>query len=444
MIVFTSCLGNDEVVEYTLSTDAQLFSFKLTNDSISPELAQASYTIDQIKGEIYNADSLSFGLISSIKRWPKAVFNYTTEVTDGGNVCLIAENATDSTFINNGDSISLLPFLNATVKHLRVYAVTGATKDYAINLRVHTIDPDSLVYESLSDNLPIADSETRTILLNGKFYWFGYQSSVLKYASSKDAVTWSSPSNVSGATDIQVQSISLYKNSLYAQTNSGNLYISTNAADWTLLTLSGTFAAAKVSAIFGEIQDTPVAPSQTDTLLSLALKEGSEQFFIKTDMDRIWVKGDNVSADFPLTNFTSVSWMKMDSYRSNLTLVGSASNAIWRTQGDTTTGWTKLSAPQMVGGGTFTIPESSNILYYNNNLHLINGVDNHAVYTSIDGGLTWQDMGTKCAPPANYPPRKKASVCIKDHFIYIFGGENTGGALHDVWRARLNKLGFEN
>jgi hypothetical protein len=451
IIGFTSCLGDDEVIEYTLSTDAQFFTFKLANDSISTELALASYTIDQIKGEIYNKDSLSFGLIPLMEQLPKAIFSYTTAITDGGNVCLIAANNADSTFINSGDSISLLPFLNIAVKHLRVYATNGTTKDYTINLRVHTIDPDSMVYESVSDNLPfpvtIADSEAKTILLNGKFYCFGYQSSVLKYASSEDAVIWSLPTTVSGASDIQVQSISLYKDRLYARTASGDLYSSANAADWTPVSLSspdGIFAAAKVIAVLGETQDISVASSNALALLSLVLEEDNERFFVKTDLNHIWIKGDNVPADFPVTDFISVSWTKQDSYMSNLMLVDGASNAIWRTQGDTLTGWTKLSAPRMAGGGVFTIPQSSNILYYNNELLLINGANNYTAYASIDGGLTWKDKKMKYAPPITYSPREKASVCVKDHFIYIFGGEYKGDVLRDVWRARLNKFGFEN
>jgi hypothetical protein len=449
--MWMSCLGdNEEEVVYTPSTDAQLFTFKLTNDSISATLATVSYTIDQLTGEIYNQDSLAFGLIPKIAHRQKAIFTYTTAISEGGNVYLISENPDNPTLINSGDSIAIHPFVNNPQKYLRVYAMDGTSKEYTLNLRVHTVDPDSMVYERLSTELPEL-STAKTVLWKGAFYRFGHSVALpatLQYTSSVDGATWSSPVNITAG--VLPQSITVYKDTLYARTATGDLYSAADVTQWTPQLLGGSLAGGQVTAILGEIRYIPNVP-QMINLLSLVVKSGDQSFFVKTDLHGIWIKGDETPQDFPTENFTTVSWVKANSFASNLTLVtGGSSNAVWRTQGDTLSGWAKLPAPQFAKGGSFGIPDGVTVFYYDDRLHLINGNDaSKPVYTSIDGGLTWLKMENKYSPPAAYPSRRNASVCVKDRYIYIFGGESEVAAgipsnLTDVWKAGLNKFGFEN
>ena len=60
-LLMTSCLGSDEY-DYELSYDCQIVSFSLSNDSI-PDLSSVVFTIDQINGLIFNADSMPFGTV---------------------------------------------------------------------------------------------------------------------------------------------------------------------------------------------------------------------------------------------------------------------------------------------------------------------------------------------------------------------------------------------
>jgi hypothetical protein len=404
-------LSDEEPVEYTLPSDAQFFTVTLSHDSIG-KLASISYTIDQLRGEIYNRDSLSYGLESRIRQYNKAIFTYTTAISGGGNVSLIDgnEGSETPTMINSGDSIDVVSFLNNPTKYLRVYAMNGAQKDYTIDLRAHTIDPDSMIYERISDSFP----EGKAILWKDTFYVFSKQLNIVNY-----------------------------KDTLYKQTPSGEFFYSSDTVTWTPATLGGDFASGKVEAILGEIKPVPGRPGSLH-LLSLIVNVSGTRIFVKTDMHDIWVKGDTVPAGFPSNDFSSVSWIKSNSYLSNLTLIDGASNTVWRTQGDTLSGWSKFT-PQMTQGGAFTLPGSSNVFYYDDKLHLMNGnkYDNR-IYTSVDGGLTWTEMGNKYLPPVDYKFRKSASVCVKDKFVCVFGGENQNGILPDVWRARLNKLSFEN
>jgi hypothetical protein len=407
-LIWASCLGNEEQIEYTLSSDAQIFTFTLSHDSIA-ELASASYAIDQLNGDIFNRDSLLFGLESKIKQYPKAIFTYTTAVSGGGNISFITdgEDVSNPAFVNSGDSIDVLSFMNNRHRYLRVYAMNGATKEYFLNLRVHTIDPDSMIYEKVSDQF----SREKAIVWKDTFYIFSGQDNVVNYSDT------------------------LYK------TSSGDLYYSSDTITWAQVPLVGDVASGKVVVILGDIKPVP-GRSNSLHLLSMVVEINGTSFFVKTDLNRVWIKGDEVPANFPLQDFSAVSWRKSDAYTSNLTLV--KGNAIWRTQGDAA-GWTKISSLQLVQGGAFTIPNFSDVFYYDDKLHLMNGDGyNNKIYTSIDEGRTWLEMPNKYLPPAGYISRKNASVCVKDNYIYIFGGENQGGALSDVWRAKLNKLSFEN
>ncbi|MDR2628197.1 MAG: DUF6242 domain-containing protein [Dysgonamonadaceae bacterium] len=410
-LVLASCLGDSDEVEYIYSTDAQIFTFTLSHDSIT-ELASVSFTIDQLNSKIYNKDSLAFGLESKITQYyPKAIFTYTTVITDGGNIVLKDgnEDSESPTIINTGDSIDITQFLNNPKLYLRVYAVDGTKKEYTLDLRVHTIDPDSMIYEPISGQF----SGEKVILWQDAFYTYSGQYNIVNY-----------------------------NDTLYTQTSSGTLSYSSDTLNWQQIPLGGAVASGTVAAVLGVIEPVPGRLNSL-RLLSLIVDLNGTRFFVKTDLHQIWVKGDEVPDDFPLQDFSSVSWRKSGAYTSNLTLI--TGNAIWWTQGEST-GWTKISSSHFVQGGAFAVSDFSNIFYYDDKLHLMNGTGyNNKIYTSIDGGLTWSEMPDKYLPPVEYDYREGASVCVtKDNYIYIFGGKSQAGPLFDVWRARLNKLSFEN
>ncbi len=438
VFAFSSCLeGSDEVV-YTYSIDAEILSFQLTRTDI-PELSGVLYTIDQIKGEIYNVDSLAY-----YPEMPqKAKFIYKTL---GVYVCLIASDKTDSVQIKSGDSIQISSFINQPKRYIRVYGQTGVKKDYILNLRVHKVDPDSIVYNQMPESLPYTSySEAKTVLLGGVFYTFANVSGGFLAYSSGNAQDWASISLVGFPANALLESITCCHGVLYVKTTDGLLFQSADGVSWTAVPLGSGYNS--VVTILGEIQKSPVAAS---SLLALVCESSGKNIYVEMDAGQVFSGNIEVDEGFPYVSFGAVSWQK--DYASNIAVVGGIDNlsqpvsALWWTQ-NSVFSWSKI-IPKYVQGGDFALPyEAPNAIYYDNKIYLMNGKSdgsyNDKVYYSLDGGSTWKDGGSKLAFPEEYEKRMKASVCVDaDNYIYVFGGIGVSGVLNDIWKGRLNKLGF--
>jgi hypothetical protein len=148
----TSCLGNDEYVDPTVSTDAQLVAFGISSDSIKT-LASVVFSIDQEKGEIYNNDSLPY--LTNLDTIGKVKLSFTTGLGLASSVRVDYLDG-DSAVVASGDSIwvatQYLPL------QLKVYAQDPKViKTYTVRVNVHQIDPDSVQYTPI-DQLPIGST----------------------------------------------------------------------------------------------------------------------------------------------------------------------------------------------------------------------------------------------------------------------------------------------
>ena len=89
---------------------------------------------------------------------------------------------------------------------------------------------------------------------------------------------------------------------------------------------------------------------------------------------------------------------------------------------------------------------------YDDKFCLVGGIDeaNKAqkdMYFSRDGGVTWTLSDTLTVMPEDYKARGFASVLVdKDNFMLIFGGKENNNAndLDQIWKGRINRLGFKD
>ena len=68
------------------------------------------------------------------------------------------------------------------------------------------------------------------------------------------------------------------------------------------------------------------------------------------------------------------------------------------------------------------------------------------IHLSIDHGVTWSYIDSLVVLPNEYAARGFASMIVdKDNYLCIFGGKTakTASVLNEVWRGRINRLGFE-
>ena len=123
---------------------------------------------------------------------------------------------------------------------------------------------------------------------------------------------------------------------------------------------------------------------------------------------------------------------------------------VW-SQLDTEDSWIGLTSENNIS----TCPKlkNSQIIHYNNRLYLLGGEGKYngtispfqRFYVSVDNGITWSAINQKAMFPAEFEDLYQEAdgnySCIVDdqQFIWIMWSQ-TG----EVWRGRINKLGFDN
>ena len=222
-IAISSCLDSDENYEY--SSDATIRAFGI--DSITKGVYY-KFTIDQLKREIYNVDSLPMGADSIIKRILIDTLTVTGWVTSGLN----------DTVFNINDSVDL----REPIK-LKVHAADGiTTREYTIKVNVHTQDPDSLIWREMP-SLPVspASGKQKSVVLNKNLII--YTSTTTAYRSSVEnpaSLQWGSPITINGLPpDAKLTSIVHFNNRLYITTESGKAFDSDNGIDWAEMDVQG-------------------------------------------------------------------------------------------------------------------------------------------------------------------------------------------------------------
>lgn len=434
ILTLSSCLGDKDEETITYSKDAQLLSFQLKHDSV-PDLANVLYSINQLNGSIYNVDSLTFGYISKMP--DKAVFNFSTA---GYAVSLLNQAMEDSVFINSGDSIDIRPFINQKAEnYLRVHAYDESSKkEYDIDLRIHLTDPDSIAYNKWSSTYPTAQPQ-QAVYLNKTFYAI----SGSNFYSSSDAKTW----NPKSPAPANPTSLYTFADKLVALTTDGKLLYSEGGnSTWKQVTASGI---STFSAILGEIK----AFEGNPPYLAVIALENGKKVYARTDLTTKTETGEEVAENFPVKGYASASWAGISDSKclliGGITESNKPSELTWLNTGDGLI-WSPEEAHKYKGGDkNIDVPyESPNLFRYNNMLYLMNGKTatayNDSVYISIDEGYSWEVKPAKHAPTGTYIQRNQASVCVDaDNYIYILGGKNDTNIINDVWRGRLNRLGYK-
>lgn len=166
--ITTACntTGNDLDVETSKSTQVTAFYIK-SNPKVMDNLDSVFFSIDLVKGEIFNADSMPCGTNVS-----RLVPSITTAGASVAELHVPRPGQTDTihNYLKNpGDSID---FSNGPVK-LRIVSPSGETeRTYTIRVNVHRVKADSLEW-TRAGTLPGAVSTTarqRTVAFAGQ-YW---------------------------------------------------------------------------------------------------------------------------------------------------------------------------------------------------------------------------------------------------------------------------------
>jgi hypothetical protein len=432
-LALASCLGGEDPIEVIIPDDAELLSFSLSHDSIS-ELAQTVFSIDQVKGLIYNHDSMSY----RTNIYESVIVTYTNS-TSTTNVLRIKENGDSIRWVASGDSLDF-----SQPVFLKVFSLTETlkTKIYQVQINIHQIDPDSVQYVQIKKNEPLINGkEIKTVYFNGKYYLYVKEASSVSVYQSEDVKSWQKMTGTGLSGDLIVSEIQSGESGIYAYTKNGDFYISYDALEWKKLQEWFPSATMEypVKSILGFKREGQINEAGLSFILE---KDGKNIFAFMRDLQE-WDFGDPVPEDFPLSAFSVLN----DSTHGELklTLVGGIAAS-----GETNFVWTTENGYYWIKSGISPPVNGANAFLYDNEIYLLNGKSadgayNKTVYSSQDGGISWQEKPGKCRPSGDYSFRQYASLIVdkEGKYFYIIGGQNET-VLTDIWQAYLNKKMFAN
>jgi len=439
----SSCLGDSKSYDSELPKNCQISSFTLQHDSIS-ELSTTKFTIDQVNGRIFNLDSLPYGTEID-KVVCKIEYINAYAVT---SLRVMQEAVGDTIDWNASDSLDF----SKPVKFV-VGAYDGiTTKNYLAQVNVHHVVPDSLPWHLYTEG--ITDQtirEQKAILFNygGKPSYLFYVQPAgadapysLYYSDASDLRQWTSLS-LEGlpAGKIRLAQLTGYENILYLPSTDGVLYQSTDGLKWS--PVEGT---PHVSYLMGYVKES----DKQISVLTAITEENGTLYFASMNKNGEWAKGDQVPDAFPLTGFGNENYNLM--YFEYLLVVAGKDknnkllNNCWGTKDGLS--WANYTPSEAT---PFSKREGVMVTAYDDKIWMIGGLNGDGnglkdIYQTIDKGVTWSLLDTLVTLPDNYKGRGFSSLVVDDEkFITIFGGKTSasGNNEQEIWRGRINRLGFK-
>ncbi|AVM57711.1 hypothetical protein C3V43_08035 [Bacteroides heparinolyticus] len=435
-VALSSCLKSED--NYELSSDATIHAFGI--DTIHGKYYK--FTIDQINRVIYNRDSLPVGSDTIIDRILIDTMTVTGWITSG---------SPDTLFVRR-DSVDLRPAMNNSGgMKFKVYAADGVTnREYTLKINVHLQDPDSLVWTDMQTKGGIFsdmvnEGEQKAVVLEGNLFVYTSATGAYKTSTSPDKYAWNKL-HVSGLpSDAKLTSVVEYNGMLYMLTASKKVYISEDGAAWAENATLGN----NVIVLIGGF---------SDRLSGILEIDGKKYFNISKDGKNWEVAAagtastlEEVPLGFPTENIISTLTQTGNGVEKVL-LAGMplADNKM-------TTPWFSLDGRGWAAltGASYNAycPGISHpvIMHYGDMFYCFGG-EMDAIYRSVEG-LAWYKTKSKILLPREFkgkgaysvvvePTRDKtvASADKRDFIWVVFGGN---GAKNEVWRGRLNRLGFE-
>ncbi|WP_234347268.1 DUF6242 domain-containing protein [Parabacteroides bouchesdurhonensis] len=441
VLLMNSCLGSDDA-EYEIPKNCQITSFTMKSDSV-PELSKVSFTIDQLSGYIFNIDSMAYG--TEIEKVVCTV-NFASGVAQ---VQVVQEAAGDTIVWNGMDSLDF----SKPVTFITHSYDGQFSKKYIAKVNIHQVVPDSMVWTLYAENVTdLSIDEEKVVAFdsgNTNYYYMyvkpaaqnGYK---LFRSAASDAKNWEElPLTGLPDNEILLSQITESQGVLYAPGTKGVVYQSVNGQDWKALNNTPT-----VKYLLGAIKVGGV--NQPPVLASIIDKDGS-LLFAAMNESLTWTEGNIVPANFPVSGFGSANHNVM--YKERLTVAcgksnsGQLCNSVWATMDGTS--WAILTDED---DDSLEPCDGAMLARYDDKLFILGGVNSSGqasktIYNSIDNGVSWSVIDTMVVFPETYKARGFSSVIVdKENFMFVFGGKtgNNAKVLDEIWRGRINRLGFKD
>lgn len=452
VLILASCLESNKT-EVTLYDDIAITTFGISSaktykhtisstgsDSVYSDMdgtvSQYPFHIDQLRGEIYNTDSLPVGVDAS-----KMLCTYST--MNSGLPYL--ENIT-------GDSLMLLSTTDtidfSAPRYIRVYAMDNSGyRKYKVTVNVHKENGNEFHWNRMADCAQIAAlSGMKAVSTAGRLLVFGTDGNTTKIYSTdiSGESTWNVESTEMGAE--AWRNIAITDNKVYVLDNS-MLTVSADGGH----SFNSVGECTGISRLLGG-NTTALYALGTDGGILMSADGGQTWQADMMGDDTAWMPTDDIG--FCCTPFrynAGTDYLVLTGNRSVEAYPNDRSAMVWRKISEYTPDskagkWIYMS---MDDTDIYPLPRLSGItvLGYGNSLLALGGNGIGAcheeamkyMYESRDGGITWK-------PSASYPLPQEldregmtifSAATDADNNIWIVCG-GTG----QVWRGRLNKMGW--
>ena len=444
-LVLSSCL-KDEAQRTTpkwRQKNCQIASFLLKNvtkdkDSIAG-LSRVTFTIDQLRGEIYNTDSLPYGTRVTHKLACQIVYD---EAVGPSSVEFEPEATGKRISGREADSIDFS-------RPVRIYVTSldrTEAKTYTVRLNVHQQDPDSMAWQHTAPLLRQSNLvEARVLAHTGAYLLLARTTDGLSAYRSTDAQTWTAltPSGLPAGKTFEAAYATLLRHTYYIHTTDGALYRSADGTTWTSVA-----GAPTIVRLLGAV-DTVTYGSQPVALAAIVRSKDNTLHFASMDASGAWTTGDAVPTTFPTEGFGSTSYEA--AHRRHLLIAGGRrrdgilTDQTW----ETTDGRTWICLNQYTASGLPAL-EGAAVANYSGAIVLVGGLNasgtaQRTLYLSYDRGATWIAAAHKLQLPTEFVARGYASAAVtSDGYLLLVGGRTsrTGAMMDELWRGRINRLGY--
>lgn len=454
IFILVSCNDNDDYVQGAASKDAQIYGFRLSAKAVNnadsvnyPILAKTKFAIDQFRDLIYNPDSLPYQTTLT-----KFLASIDFGVAGVSKVELIYPKDSVVEWASTSDSID---FSIPLYPKIRTYAPNpNDQKIYTIDIRVHKVNPDLLVWNDVSDLLNQPTSLMRqktllkeTIVIEGEesvkkdfFYTFSINSFNQLYlykAERGEAYDSGEPmTGLPAPADVKLDNITLFNGKFYLVDINKKGYSSEDGVAWTE---EGT----GIHSIVGVL---PEGKAEKDSLLVITQNGGEYSFSKTADLNELkTVRAfNNLEAkDFPVSGFSAITNFDRTNLNKNLLILtggenidGKSGRLTWLIQ---TSNNNDLRLTSNQEHSVFPVVSGMVNFMYDDYLYALVA---NKLYKSASFGYKWINVPDSEKLDSNIPKASNQSVIVdSDNYIWIFGGiPESGDPINKVWRGRLNKL----
>lgn len=443
--MITSCLDdNEDETVYSSNSSITAFSIENIETKYTAEVngkdttltatvigKNYPFVIDQGQRLIYNVDSLPVG--TDVK---KVVVNITA---DTPGIVIVAEDK-DTVWVST-DSLNF----EKPVK-FKVMAYSGVFgPTYTASINVHKQVSDSLQWTQINSNFAGNEvKEQKAVTMDDLIYVFTRQDTKVAITTTNinDGRNWT-PLQTIDVDNADYSSAMAWGSRLYILANN-ELYASTNGTEWSKVNTD-----AKFSKLIANVHT-----KDNQKLYAI----NTENHFMESEDGTTWTVNEEVPLTFPQTHLSYAAYpLVTNTSIDRLTIMGDNSIAT-----DTTTiVWTKLTTETnwadypVTENGSHYCPKLENIgmIYYNELLYAFGGPGKSynkdiaafsRFYYSKDQGVTWNPVSKYVFFPESFTDLYNQAngnysyIVDKNNFLWIIWSK-TG----EVWRGRINKLGFD-